>query len=256
MIALGVAARFLHDTVAYADVADAILTQLAKARGFPPSLSFAAVEKAMSAPKAEDISPQMLALLERSMAHTFLEVNPHRTSSAFRKKIGAALDLLARSSAPVGRKTYEAIATGGVRVDSLADLNRADYARVRRDFAKEGTHIADMNDARALRAITASMAGYMWDDRIYVAENMPAADIARALVHEVNHVLNESEEHYRGAKQTLVEEYRAFYAESLFVGDKMTPRACRELKERVIADYLLKGVTPDDVPDVPPGILG
>jgi hypothetical protein len=106
-----------------------------------------------------------------------------------------------------------------------------------------------------MRAITASLAGYMWDDRVYVAPQMEPADIARALVHEVNHVLNESEEHYRGEKATLIEEYRAFYAEELFIGTDMTPARCKALKERVIADYLLKDVTPDDVPDVPPGIV-
>jgi len=43
-------------------------------------------------------------------------------------------------------------------------------------------------------------------------------------VHEVNHVLNKSEEHYRGEKQELLEEYRAFYVEALFAADTDGPR--------------------------------
>jgi hypothetical protein len=259
MIALGTVARLVHDDVAHADIADLLLERFARAHGFPPSLSFAAVDKAMRAEDSARTSPKMIALLERSMEFTFLEVNPRRTSTKFRAYVGKALDLLMRSSAPVGRRTYEAIATGKVTVDELSDLNAADYARLRRDFAKDGVHVHERKDGvidrKSMRAITTSIAGYMWDDRVYVAMGMDPADVARALVHEVNHVLNASEEHYRSDRATLIEEYRAFYAEEMFVGTQMTPARCRALKERVIRDYLLDDVTPVDVPDVPPGIV-
>jgi hypothetical protein len=255
LVALAVAAQHVHATVAYADLGDAILVQLAKARGFPPGLSFAAVAKAMTAPGAERSSAAMRALLERAMQYTFLEVNPNRTSAKFRMLVGRALDLMARSETAIGRHTYEVLATGRVRIDSLDDFSRADYIRVRRDFAKDDIHLPEVQNAKALRAITASINGYMWDDRVYVSEELSAKQIASTLVHEVNHVLNHSEEHYRGPKQTLVEEYRAFYAERLFAGLPLGPAECKKLKEGVIRDYNLVGVTADDVPDVPPGIL-
>ena len=90
----------------------------------------------------------------------------------------------------------------------MAGAPPSDFARVKRDFKKDGVDVHRHDgeiDARSLRAITNDIAGYMWDDRVYVAPGMDPADIARALVHEVNHVLNESEEHYRSALSTLIE---------------------------------------------------
>jgi hypothetical protein len=76
----------------------------------------------------------------------------------------------------------------------------------------------------------------------------------------VNHVLNESEEHYRGDKAILAEEYRAFYAEALYAAQmkgrrKLSAEECKDIKEGVIHDYGLKNVTPADVPDVPKGFV-
>lgn len=258
MIALGMVARLVYEDLPHGDVADLLLARFARARGFPPTLSFAAVEKAMRVEGSAQVSPKTLATLERAMEYTFLEVNPRRTSTAFRMLIGRALEILLRSPAPVGRRTYEAIATGKIVVDDLADLNAEDYQRLRRDFRKDGILVDERRDGvikgASLRAITATIDGYMWDERIYVSGTLDPRDAARILVHEVNHVLNASEEHYRSDQKILVEEYRAFYAQSLLDGP-MKPAACRALKERVIRDYGLTGVTPDDVPDVPPGII-
>jgi hypothetical protein len=83
-----------------------------------------------------------------------------------------------------------------------------------------------------------------------------AQGLASTLVHEVNHILNESEENYRGDRSILCEEYRAFYAEAAFRGeDASDPDVCRRIKQGVIEDYGLEGVTPDDVPGIPPGTL-
>jgi hypothetical protein len=225
------------------------------------------VEKAINLDPKHDCSPTTIAALERGMQHVFLEVNPDRTSTAFRRRVGAALDVLRASGTKIGALTHDAIVTGKVLVDEMDDLSKADYARIRRDALKDGRDLpADghkmLHDhqSKAWRAITTNLSGYMWDDRIYVAAGLSAAELASTLVHEVNHILNQSEEHYRGDRAVLVEEYRAFYAEALWAAQqqgrrKLSADECRAIKEGVIHDYGLSGVVPADVSDVPPGVI-
>lgn len=255
MLALAMVASYVYFLVEYSDVADLLLRQFAKRHGFPPGLSWPVVEKAVRADMANDCSSITIDMIERGMEHQFLEVNPARTSTQFRRYIGAALEVLRNSDTKIGRHTWELIATGRVQLDELRDLNRADYLRARKDLLKDGVKLPERPNAAAFRAITSSLNGYMWDDRIYLAPGLSPKELASTIVHEVNHVLNQSEQRYRGDKQILVEEYRAFYAERVFGRESLSPAACRALKERVIADYSLSGVTPNDVPDVPPGVL-
>lgn len=255
MLALAMVASYVYFLVEYSDVADLLLRQFAKQHGFPPGLSWPVVEKAVRADMDNDCSAVTIDLLERGMEHTFLEVNPARTSAQFRRYVGGALEVLRNSDTPIGRLTWELVATGRVQLDELRDLSRADYLRARREFLKEGVKLPERPNAAAFRAITTSLNGYMWDDRIYLTPGLSPKELARTIVHEVNHVLNRSEEHYRSDRQILVEEYRAFYAERVFAKEPLSAAACRALKEQVIADYNLQGVTAADVPDVPPGIL-
>jgi hypothetical protein len=196
----------------------------------------------------------------RSPAYSFTEVNPRVSTPAFRAYIQSGLAVLGKSRRAIARGTLWAIQKGLLRLDTLSDLTRADYRRVRRDLLKDGVRIgADdfvrLHDQRngAARAIRRALDGYQWDDRIYIAEGLSPARLAAVLVHEVNHVLNRSEEHYRGARAILLEEYRALYAEKLLAGASMTKERCRRLKQGLIRDYGIRGVTPDDVADVPPG---
>ena len=88
----------------------------------------------------------------------------------------------------------------------------------------------------------------------YVSKGLSPKALAATLVHEVNHILNRSEEHYRGDAAIFREEYRAFYSEAIFRAEPVDdPDFCRRLKEHVIDLYGLDGVSPDDLPDVPPG---
>lgn len=255
LLALSMVASYVYFLVEYADVADLLLRQFARQHGFPPGLSWPVVEKAVRADMDHDCSAETIAMLERGMEHSFLEVNPARTSSSFRRYVGEALELLRNSDTRIGRLTWERVATGRVQLDELSDLSRADYLRARRELLKDGVRLPERPTEAAFRAITRSINGYMWDDRIYLSKGLSPKELASTLVHEVNHVLNRSEEHYRSDRQILVEEYRAFYAERMFAKQSLAPAACKALKERVIADYNLGGVTPADVPDVPPGFL-
>lgn len=261
MLGLAMVSSYVYFMIEYSDTADVLLRQFAKTFGFPPGLSWPVVEKAVSCDADNDCSAKSIKMLERGMEHVFLEVNAARTSSKFRRYIGGALEELKKNGSPIAKLTHELISSGQVQIDELSDLTRADYLRVRNEMLKTGVTIPASRDAlddkrgKAWRAITTDMNGYMWDNRIYVAPGQSARDLAATLVHEVNHVRNKSEESYRSHEAIFVEEYRAFYSEALFRGEKLTPARCKEIKEGVIRDYQLKGVTADNIADRPPGLL-
>ena len=193
---------------------------------------------------------------------SFTEVNPQRSSAAFRAKVEAAIRLLKRSGTASARGTVEALRSGQVKVDGFSDVTRSDYRHLARELDPSGKVLTPdafeslgRAGSRARKLVDGAIYGYMWDDRVYVSTDTSTRRLAATLVHEVNHALNHSEEHYRSAKSQLVEEYRAHYAERVALGVEMTPARCKRLKQDIIREYELAGVTPSDVADVPPGKL-
>jgi hypothetical protein len=263
MRSLALTGSYVANLVENGDEANDLLQSFAKRFGFPQTLTWPVVEKAVKADYDNEASPKTIAMLEKGMQYPFLEVNPANSSVGFRESVREALDVLKTSNTPIAKATFDAIVSGRVLVDELGDLTRGDFLQVRKEFAREGVNLAkdgfyDLHDetSEVSRAITHDMDGYMWDNRVYITEGQDAQGLASTLVHEVNHILNESEENYRGDKSILREEYRAFYAEAAFRGEDVSdPDVCRRIKQGVIEDYGLEGVTPDDVPDIPPGTL-
>ncbi|MCK6551826.1 hypothetical protein L6R52_38685, partial [Myxococcota bacterium] len=261
MRALAMVATYTYYLVEYSDVADALLRRFAERFDFPPTLTWPVAERAVAADAHGDASAKVMRQLELGMEFPFLEVNPARTDREFRRSVGEALDLLRDAKTPVARATYEAVTSGRVKIDELADLTVADFKRARNEFARDGVDLpiedaVRLHDGRvsSMRTLRDAINGYQWDDRIYVARGMEPRRLAQTIAHEVSHVLNASEEHYRGPKQILLEEYRAWLVEHLVFDPKPTAAECRRIKAGVIRDYGLEGVTPDDVPDLPPGV--
>jgi hypothetical protein len=170
--------------------------------------------------------------------------------AGFRTYFDAALRLLAASPCRDARRTLRAIRRGHVRVQPFSQLSRADFQRVRDDLRRWNIHVPASRSV-AVRTIARTLNGYMWSDRVYVHRDLSTRQLAATLVHEVNHVLNHSEAHYRGPLDVLREEYRAYLAEKRFEGIRMTRARCRALKLRVIREYQLRGLTPEDVGDRP-----
>ena len=192
----------------------------------------------------------------------FREVNQVHTSADFKRYIGKALEVLRTSKTEIGQATYKYIASGKVKIDELTDLSRPDFERARRTLAGWGKPLTKgdfekLHDGRSHAANTVKdlLRGYMWDDRIYVEAGLSPQKLASTLVHEVNHAINKSEEHYRGDTNALLEEYRAFYAERLFAGDTMTPAKSKALKASVARNYELGKARISEIPDLPPGRL-
>ena len=199
-------------------------------------------------------------------ASTFKEVNPSHSSEAFRDYIERALHALANSSHSLGRETFKSIVDGRVRIDEIADLTYPDFLRVLHDYQLAGKPLPLTNgdfdnlsreNSREAQVLTEALDGYKWDDRIYVSAGQSPRKLAATLVHEVNHVLNESTVHYYESHyNALLEEYRAFWVEAVFRGAHTDDSEfCRRLKLRVARLYSLEDVDPDTIPDHPPGKL-
>ena len=148
----------------------------------------------------------------------FTEVDPTRSSKAFRSYIGKALDVLAADDSELAQLTLKSISAGYVKIDELADLTCPDFERVRADLPDAGLEPEDRGTLAAKRTIEAELDGYMWSNRIYVARGQTAQRLAATLIHEVNHVVNRSEVGYYDDLPTsaFVHEYRAFYLEAQF----------------------------------------
>jgi len=148
----------------------------------------------------------------------FTEVDPTRSSKAFRAYIGKALDVLAADDSELAELTLASISAGYVKIDELADLTCPDFERVRADLPDAGLEPEDRGTLAAKRTIEAELDGYMWSNRIYVSRGQTARRLAATLIHEVNHVVNRSEVGYYDDLPTsaFVHEYRAFYLEAQF----------------------------------------
>src|SRR5262249_48413413 len=148
-------------------VADDLLKRFAKRFNFPETLSWPIVRKAVDADMEKDCSPKQMRMLELGMQYPFLEVNPNRTSKAFREYIGKALDGLRKNGTPIAMKTFEAITSGRVLVDELGDLTKHDFETAREGFAKDGVDLPmkdalHLKDGRvaSMRRLNASIDGY------------------------------------------------------------------------------------------------
>jgi hypothetical protein len=263
MRALAMVGSYVWNLVENADMAEHLMRSFAKRFGFPDGLTWPVVEKALMTDSKREASEKIVRALEKGMQFPFLEVNPTRSTIEFREYVGRALEHLRKGGTEIGLRTFEYVTSGRVKLDELADLTRGDFNHIRKEFAREGVELpvedyARLHDERATatRAITSSVNGYMWDDRIYVARGLSVEMLARTIVHEVNHVVNKSEENYRGEKAIFIEEYRAHYAEALLAKKNVSdPAVCRAIKLGIIRDYALKTVKPEDLADLPGGVL-
>lgn len=152
----------------------------------------------------------------------FVEVNPERSSAAFRTYVERAIRVLEQDDTEVARYTAASIRAGRVKLDELVDLTCWDFERVRAELPSLGLTSDDyarlVPGGALARAIAGEIDGYMWSNRIYVSRGQETRALAATLVHEVNHVINRSEVGYWDDLPTsaFLHEYRAFHAEAAF----------------------------------------
>lgn len=183
----------------------------------------------------------------------FSEIDSDHTSQTFRRYIEAAVRLLERTDTELARTTAKSVRDRKVLIDELDDLTCWDFERVRNDFPDAGLVPADWFELQkpgnaAAKFITENLDGYMWSNRIYVARDMPVKRLAATIIHEVNHVINQSEVGYYDNLPTsgFIHEYRSFAMEAQF--DPAEYEGI-DLVEFVIENYEL------DRSKIDPGVL-
>ena len=208
----------------------------------------------------------------------FDEVDAANTSAAFRATVEGALAEMCASqiASNLGYETYRSIASGLVQVDQLSDLSDFDYRTV---LVFYGLSPEDITRDEAIAMLEQDLAGYMWGNRVYINIDQSSVSLAATLVHEVNHVLNRSDENYylpldrevsdaerveilnaltEDPGRAFSEEYRAFYLEGVYAGaplDIGLSQSMRALKLEVRNLYGWVGLNVDDFPDFPGGVL-
>ena len=232
------------------------------------------------APAADAVAPADAFDSRDCTLLDFVEVMPEHTSAAFRDPVEDALRWLCQSDTDhdVGYLTYQSIARGLVKIDQLEDMTDLDYrtALVFEDIDPETT-----SRDQAMAILVTRMYGYMWSNRIYLnmAVDRSTEELASTLAHEVNHILNRSDENYYlpmdhevsdaerieildslsvDDNRAFVEEYRAFYIEEVIGGSPLDigmTQSMRDLKSWVRSTYGFTDVDVDDYPDYPTGIL-
>jgi hypothetical protein len=156
----------------------------------------------------------------------FREVDPSHSTATFRDYVERAIARLERDDSEIARLTARSIRAGRVKIDELVDLTCWDFERARQELTSVELAAEDWQRLRergsdVAEALTAELDGYMWSDRIYVSRGQTTRRLAATLVHEVNHVINHSEEGYWDDYPTsaFLHEYRAFHAEELYDPD-------------------------------------
>lgn len=227
------------------------------------------------------------ATREDGRPYAFTYANPRRPyTAAQRVVLQAALGKLdrvaARGVSPVRRalaaETLARIEAGDVRLGSVGSALGIDRFHMCKDFAMpacRGPAPADddttwTGDAALGRKLEDELDGYQWGNRIYftISGETDPDDLAKTLVHEVNHVANRSEcsyyadvaEHVMDGDKAFLEEFRAYVAECYFVKDgsadvdACTGYAAKILDEVYGFEHDLRRIVPRGAPAVPRSI--
>jgi hypothetical protein len=209
----------------------------------------------------------------------FVEVMPGNTSAAFRTEIEDALRWLCQTQTDrdLSYHSYASIAQGLVEIDRLEDMTDLDY-RTALVFA--GIEYGSISREEAMERLADRLYGYMWSNRIYLnmAVDRTTTELAGTLVHEVNHVVNRSDENYylplegelseaerleildslqTDPGRAFIEEYRAFYIEAALSGESLDRGHHQSMYglKRWVANGYGFDIIVNEFPDYPTGVL-
>ncbi len=165
---------------------------------------------------------------------------------------------LASSKSEIGRNTFDAIENGTILLDTLDSLSVSDCRRLVEENPRQWigvVHPDECVEGRVPAKIIERVSGYQHENRIYVRVSKKIPDAAATVVHETNHVVNRTHEHYATPEEILEEEYRAYYV-TLLYQDGRAPASgyLSWLKSWIVEQYVL-GIAPATIADVPAGIL-
>lgn len=133
-----------------------------------------------------------------------------------------AMALLRSKDHPIARYTVKLIETAKVKVLPYEKMHHHDYLELRDEYDEDDmVHLPKPHPLarKAVQKLKNDWYGRIYDNRIYISDtNKDSLMFARTLVHEINHYINDSNNHYETNEDCFREECRANVAEVLVFG--------------------------------------
>jgi len=158
----------------------------------------------------------------------------------WQRKFRAVLTYLENLHTPIARKTFKLIRTGKVVVLGFKKITLEDCKELHEELCND-EFATTFSKKRVLDEANNRFKGMLYQNRIYIREDeTDIDDIAKTIAHEVNHFLNNSNDHYETEIDKFTEELRATIAEDLLSENiALTPCYLREKSKMIIENYKL-----------------
>lgn len=169
----------------------------------------------------------------------YLRPNWHR-------RFQAALNFLEKLGTPIAKQTLEIIKSGKVVIGSFSNLTRKDYTELHEEYFANRKHRKEKKiyppTNQFIRSIADQWDGAIYDKRIYINPHIEdVRKIAKVIVHELNHFINDSNNHMETDRDRFIEELRANLAEKVALKPllRFTPSLLRRKALKIIKVYEL-----------------
>lgn len=211
--------------------------------------------------RADEAAPTTFLGVEASTD----EADAARVDEAHRHAfLGDVLAILENSHSPIAANTIRALQSGAVHLDTLDRMTVEDCVQLLVENPKPWAGIASAEQcgsnpglARVPAPVLQRVSGFQNENRIYVNPARSPKDMAATVVHEMNHVVNHSGEHYGTQAEIFAEEYRAYFVAQQFedAGRPAGGAWLGWMKRWIVEQYGLDRVPPAGQADRPTGNL-
>lgn len=141
-----------------------------------------------------------------------------RLRNTWIRTFNKAMAVLRSKDNPIARYTVKLIDSKKIEVLPYAKMEEGDYLALRDEHSDaDKTKFSVMHPLvrKAVQILHNNWWGRIYDNRIYICDVKNPTQFARIIVHEVNHYINDSNNHYETNEDIFTEELRAHIAEAL-----------------------------------------
>lgn len=166
-----------------------------------------------------------------------------------------ACELLQNSTNPIDIITWRLLSRKEIIVLPFIQLNKKDFSALKNDFQDETQKVLPAHyppSKYTTKQLDQTWLAKICDNRIYVRYYLKnVQQLKKILVHEANHFLNNSQDHYDTPEQVFQEEFRANIAEKMSNNIPLTRFRLKKMAQKVSKTY--KTPLPSTL-EVPQGI--
>jgi hypothetical protein len=175
--------------------------------------------------------------------------------NTFHRLFKKACELLRTSTNPIDMTTWKILSSQKVKVFPFDALNENDFYYLKEDYEDETKKKLPAYyppSKHTTVQLDKTWHATIRDNRIYISHYLKdERHMKKILVHEINHFLNNSKDHYSTRKQIFQEEFRAKIAEKMSNNIPLTRYRLKRIAQNVSEIYK----TPIPFPlEVPKGI--